>query len=178
MRRWYMSRLMDTEKMLMLRRHFLAHFIILFFAKPFKLPINRIVKILTSNWIVQSLRRYVYVSFIAMWYNVPHFFQYHRLYWLLGMRSSSFRSSVLGEMIQIICHIFGSLRSINVTSGDKSRSSVLVPDGPDNSAFLQLPLFSSVCAVLVQVITCLSILERCRHFVFLLSQRRSLTVNV
>ena len=35
------------------------------FRQTFKLPINRVVKILTSNWIVQSLRRYVYVSFIT-----------------------------------------------------------------------------------------------------------------
>src|SRR5208282_597920 len=39
------------------------------FRQTFKLPINRVVKIITSNWIVQSLRRYVYVSFITMWYN-------------------------------------------------------------------------------------------------------------
>src|SRR5208282_3071702 len=43
------------------------------FRQTFKLPINRVVKILTSNWIVQSLRRYVYVPFINMWYNDPRF---------------------------------------------------------------------------------------------------------
>src|SRR5208282_3668975 len=64
-----MSRLIDTKKMLMSCLHF-YHFIV---SLTFKLPINRIVKIFTSNWIVQSLRRYVYVSFITMWYNDPRF---------------------------------------------------------------------------------------------------------
>src|SRR5208282_958060 len=51
------------------------------------------------------------------------------------MRSSSSRSSVLGEMIQIICHIFLFIICTKVLSGDKSRSSVLVPVGPYNSSF-------------------------------------------
>src|SRR5208282_2077073 len=60
------------------------------------------------------------------------------------MRSSSSRSSVLGEMIQLICHIFGSLRSINVLTGDKFRSSVLVPVGPYNCVVLHFaPFFFS-----------------------------------
>ena len=37
MRRLYMSRLMDTKKILMLRRHFLSHLIVLYFAKPFQI---------------------------------------------------------------------------------------------------------------------------------------------
>jgi len=35
--KWYMSRLMDTKKMLMLRRHFLSHLIVLFFAISFQI---------------------------------------------------------------------------------------------------------------------------------------------
>ena len=99
-----------------------------------------------------------------------HVFLLSSLYWLLGMRSSSSRSSVLGEMIQLICHIFGSLRSINVTSGDKSRSSILVPVGPYNCVVLHFAPFSS----LSQVFLLWKILSCC----ILLSQRRSLTANL
>ena len=131
-----MSRLMDTKKMLMSCLHF-YHFIV---SLTFKLPINRIVKIFTSNWIVQSLRRYVYVSFITMWYNDPRF---STILIVLITRDEKFfiLQQRIGEMIQIICHIFLFVICTNVLSGNKSRSSVLVPVGPYNSAFLQLPFF-------------------------------------
>ena len=127
-------------------------------------------KILTNNWIVQSLRDMFLFLFIMMWYNVPRFCAFVKYIDYSGWEVSSFRCSVLGEMIQIICHIFGSLRSINVKSGDKSRSSVLVPVGPYNCVVLHFAPFSS----LSQVFLLWKILSRC----ILLSQRRSLTVNI
>ena len=87
-----------------------------------KLPINRVVKILTSNWIVQSLRRYVYVSFIT--------------YWLLGMRSVFIPQQRIGRDDPAnLPYLLFVTKYDNVSSGDKSRSSVLVPVGPYNYSF-------------------------------------------
>ena len=67
MRRWYVGHVMDTEKMLMLRRHILSTSSFAF--ENYQSTVWW--KILTSNLIVWSMRRIVYVSFIMMWYNVP-----------------------------------------------------------------------------------------------------------
>ena len=52
---------------------FVITFIALSSAELYRLPINRGDNSLISNWIVQSLRRYVYISFIVMWYNAHVF---------------------------------------------------------------------------------------------------------
>ena len=160
-----MSRLMDTKKVLVLHRHFF-HILSFYFSQNlFKLPINRVVKILTSNWIVQSLHRYVYVSFITMWYNVPRFCAFIN-YWLLGMRSFFIPQQRIGrDDPDNLPYLLFVTKYDNVSSGDKSRSSVLVPVGSYNSSFLHFAPFSS----LSQVFLLLKILSRC----ILLSERRN-----